>query len=443
MSSEARYLPSVQSRARYMRMDTARILKRYFFCEQAMVLAQAGWLAAIPDLEAKIAIPKFFWEDALTGHSLRERVFELRFPNRYLEAADDAPVIDVFEEAINAPNALAFVRSLAEVYKPAQLNAYKAYLEIADTIADGPSVRFLQMAVIDKEGQIEALEGFATQLSDAAKQDERNVADAWVTALLHRIDAVGGLTVDQPQAESGPHATEALRRTFALAEEAAHDSRFQSCRYYWPNVIDPNFAYGDGVLLQLRSAVSHLNEVWAVESGGAILQALGKKLGWEFILDAARWTYDEARHTRMGYDRLLSWGYQPSDLPLGSYIYDSAKGEPAYTRLGMLHYFETKNIGKKHDRAAAFESYHDEASQHDMEFDWADETIHAHYGSKWIKVLRDMHPELMDKDALLQHCETLVDRVVKSATDEDFQRIYTIANAIIAKAQDRAVPIQS
>ncbi|MCU0514252.1 MAG: DUF455 family protein [Anaerolineae bacterium] len=441
MSNEAKYLPGVQARARYMRMDTARILKRYFFCEQALVLAQAGWLAAIPDLEAKIAIPQFFWEDALTGHALRERVFELRFPSRLLEVADDAPIVAVFEEAIHAPSPLAFVQSLAQVYKPAQLQAYRAYLDIADAIADGPSLRFLQMAVTDKAAQITTLAHFAQQMHGHATPAERDTAAAWVAALQQRMQATGGLSVDRPTPENGPLPTAALRHPFALAQEAAHDARFQVCRYYWPNVVDPTFAYGDGVLLQLRSAVSHLNEVWAVETGGAILQALGEELGWEFILDAARWTYDEARHTRMGYDRLLSWGYTPADLPLGSYIYDSARGEPAYTRLGMLHYFETKNIGKKHERAAAFESYQDDASQHDMEFDWADETIHAHYGSKWIKALRERHPDLMDKDALLQHCEQLVDNMVHSATDADRQRIHEVATAMIARAEAWAVAL--
>ena len=58
-----------------------------------------------------------------------------------------------------------------------------------------------------------------------------------------------------------------------------------------------------GTELQLRVAVSHLNEVWAVETAGAMLAELAGELGWEFVLDAARWTYDEARHMLMGQRR--------------------------------------------------------------------------------------------------------------------------------------------
>ena len=433
MSQADRFLPGAQGRARYMRLDVAQVLKRFHFCERVLIVAQAGWIAGIAPIDVKIALPRHFWEDALTADMLRTRVFELRYPSRWLEIGSDAPVVSVFEEAINAPGALAFLLALARVFKPALLLAYKDYLQTADAIADGPSVRFLQMAVADKEAQVTELSRFAAEMLAAATDDERQQAYAWVDVLQHSLDRAGGLGIDAPSGPATPETT-ALRRPFALAEVPARDPQFQLCRYYWPNVVDPNFAYGDGMLLQLRSAVSHLNEVWAIETGGAILHAFAGALDWEFILDAARWTYDEARHTRMGLDRLTNWGFKPSELPLGTYIFDSARGEPPLIRLGMLHYFETKNIGKKNDRAAAFESYHDDVSQHDMEFDWADETIHAHYGSKWLKALRDRFPDLPDRDVIHARCDTLVNAVVAEATDTDRAQIYAIANAMIEKA---------
>ena len=106
-----------------------------------------------------------------------------------------------------------------------------------------------------------------------------------------------------------------------------------------------------GAALQLRVAVSHLNEVWAVETAGAMLVELSDELGWEFVLDAARWTYDEARHMLMGQRRVASWGLDLAHVPLGRYIYDAVSdgGDPLY-RIGMLGFFETKNIGKKKER---------------------------------------------------------------------------------------------
>lgn len=196
-----------------------------------------------------------------------------------------------------------------------------------------------------------------------------------------------------------------------------------------------DYPYGSGLKLQLRSAISHVNEVWAVETGGAILHAFAEQLGWEFIYDAARWTYDEARHTRMGYERLRQWGFEAGEIPLGSYIYDSAAGQEAIYRLGMLHYFETKNIGKKTGRAREFASYEDKVSQHDMDFDWADETIHAHYGRRWHEALREKYPERIPAvEDVHRRCDELVAEEVARATEADREETVRVAEAMIEKA---------
>ena len=78
--------------------------------------------------------------------------------------------------------------------------------------------------------------------------------------------------------------------------------------------------------LQLRSAISHINEVWAIEAGGVMLSAFADVLPWEWIRNSARWTYDESRHCRMGYERLMAWDLNPAEIPLGTYIYESASG---------------------------------------------------------------------------------------------------------------------
>ncbi|MBK8049869.1 MAG: DUF455 family protein [Anaerolineales bacterium] len=428
------YLPGDNERGRWMRLDAARILKRYFFCERALILSQSGWLAAIDSFDVKTLLPAFSWQDAMIANALRERVFELRFPNRMMEIGDDSPLIEVFDAARHAPNAGAFVLSLARVFKPALLAAYREYEQLADPLADGPILREIRMAISEKSEQIAALTSMAQALLRSAP-DQAAEAAAWVAELGLRLLQTGGVAVEPPHPalNSGPVPGQ---KSFKLAEVTARDARFHRCRYYWPDVTDPAFPYGDGIRLQLRSAVSHFNEVWAVETGGAILDAFGEELGWEFIYDAARWTYDESRHTRMGYERLQSWGYQPEEIPLGSYIYDSALGQEPYIRLGMLHYFETKNIGKKTKRAEAFASYQDKVSQHDMDFDWADETIHAAYGHRWLDALRALYPERVpDIDTIRQRCDELVAHEVKSATPADQAEINAIAQAMIDKAE--------
>ncbi len=433
-----RYLPGEHSRARFLRLDAATILKRFYLCERSLIISQSAWLAGIAALEAKMTLPRFTWQDTLTAHALRERVFELRYPRRMLEIGEDAPLVGVFDESINAPSAQAFILALLRVFKPALLAAYRSYVDCADDLSDGPILRALNLAIVEKEAQIAWLEGQAEAMV-GSDPEHRQEAESWASALTEQLDQVGGLTLVAPHEAPTPNDLPG-RRPFKLAEIPARDPRFHLCHYYWPDIVDSNFAYGEGINLQLRSGVSHLNEVWAVETGGAILHAFAEDLDWEYIYDAARWTYDESRHVLMGYERLRAWGFELQEMPLGSYIYDSAAGQEPIIRLGMLHYFETKNIGNKVKRAEAFSQYQDRMSQHDMEFDWADETIHAAYGKRWHTALHQKFPELIpDMDGLHRRCDELVAEEIAAATDAERAEIRQVADAMIAKAGEAGV----
>ena len=140
----------------------------------------------------------------------------------------------------------------------------------------------------------------------------------------------------------------------------------------------------------------------------------------------------------MGKRRLEAWGLPAAQIPLGGYIYEACAGEDPLYRLGMLGYFETKNIGRKRERAAAFHAMGDTTSETDMEFDWADETLHAEYGRRWLKAarLRGENPESWP--AVLERCEQLVAARVARATGPERDRITRAADALVAEATRRA-----
>lgn len=434
-----RYLPGRQSRARLMRLESAAILKRFFFCEEALIRGMAGWLAAIAPFEVKMTLPRHIWEDALVAGELRQRVLELKYPNRLMEVGDDAPLVALFEAARHAPLPVMYLAALQRVLVPALHRTYREYLAAADELGDGPTRRFLELAVREKERQIEELAAMVELLLSAAPES-RPAADDWAGAVASRMGALGGVTLEAvPPLQQAPLPGSV---PFALAQVPGRDPRFHRCRFYWPDAIDPSYPYGEGIALQLRSAISHLNEVWAVDTAGAILEAFAGTLGWEFVSDAARWVYDESRHTVMGWTRLRDWGFSRDELPLGTYIYDAARDQDPIYRLGMLFFFETKNIGKKTGRAAAFASYGDAASQHDMEFDWADEGIHAAYGKRWLTALiaaRGLPSETFE--AVQRRCEELVAATVASATADEAREIRRVADHLIARASALAVPV--
>src|SRR4051794_16564890 len=101
-----------------MRLDTGAILKRFHFLERALVISAAGWIPGVHALEVKALLARASWQSSLTAHELRERVFELRYPSRLMEVADDAPLVRLFEASAHAPSGAALLDVLGEIVLP-------------------------------------------------------------------------------------------------------------------------------------------------------------------------------------------------------------------------------------------------------------------------------------------------------------------------------------
>lgn len=436
MPQNVPFLLAPQPRARWMRLDTAQLLKRFFFCERALLIAEAAWIPVLAPLEVKTGLARFIWQSAETAHALRNRVFELRFPSRLLEheGADHA-LVTLFSAVKSSPSADAFLLAVGRVLLPALRDAYREYLDASDLIADGPTHRFLSLALHEKAEQITAFEKWAA--ATAAASGSRSEAETFSGSLQSGLTQLGDVGVG-PAPTHDTTLTLTGSKSYTIPERPARDPRFWPCRFYWPDIVDPEFPYGEGLQLQLRSAISHVNEVWAIEAGGVMLSAFAEVLPWEWIHDAARWTYDESRHCRMGYERLMEWGFQPAEIPLGTYIYDSASRQDPIYRLGMLYFFETKNIRHKLTRAQKFHEYGDSLSEHDMDFDWADETIHAGYGKHWLRELLSVRGEDPGAyDSIRERCGQLVSQYVSTATEQEIAEIKRAADALVQKAEQR------
>ncbi len=399
-----------------LRHDTAGTLRSFFHYERFLTIACAAWTPGVKRLEAKELLARTAWEGSLTAGALRERVFELRYPERDLLSGTDTVVVELFASVIHAPGAGAFLAAVGEVFVPALLDAYNAYLEASDVVADGPTRRFLDVARREKMLQRDAF------VLAAGREDDGTLPSAqrrWVGSVAAAMAASLGRAREAADT-AGTRPRIQPEVTFELPQQPARDDRYLACSFYWPDNFDPTYPYGDGDRLRLRSAVSHLNEVWAVETAGAILHGFADPLGWDFIHDAARWLYDESRHMMMGAMRLRTWGFETADIPLGSFIYESCRGQDLIYRLGMLAFFETKNIGKKKERGEEFGRIGDQISRRDMDFDWADEAIHAGYGRRWIKALLDAEGDGgRSWHEIVARCEALVQQRIAGRTPEE------------------------
>jgi hypothetical protein len=71
-----------------------------------------------------------------------------------------------------------------------------------------------------------------------------------------------------------------------------------------------------------------------------------------------------------------------------------------------------------------------------MEFDWADETLHAEYGRHWLKRLLETRGEDPEGWAqVLTRCEELVRARVAETTAEELERIRACADRLLATAE--------
>src|SRR5216683_898007 len=187
MSQPSRFLSSPQPRARWMRLDTAQLLKRFFFCERSLLTSEAAWIPAIAPLDVKIGLARFMWQSAETAHALRNRVFELRFPSRLLEEQGaDHVLLELFAAVKDSPSVPAFLLSVGSVLLRALRHSYHDYLEASDSIADGPTHRFLSLALSEKDEQISAFEQWA-ESALSLNPELRESALTWTQTVADRL----------------------------------------------------------------------------------------------------------------------------------------------------------------------------------------------------------------------------------------------------------------
>ncbi|QYM78560.1 DUF455 family protein [Horticoccus luteus] len=383
----ATVLAPALDRPTLMVTPSARILKRFYFIERELIRQQAGWLPAVTHWETKLLLPELMWENSLLARALRERVLELRYPERRLTIDEEGAVLSFFQRLANAPSAEAFVLALGRAVRPLLRRAYQDYLSVSDHLDDGPTQFLLRHGLTDLDHQISRLEQVSGAALAAASPAVVDDAAAWCRAVSAALAEALSPPLWADAAEDAAFAAPqlaALERPFQISRTGGRDARFDRVAFAWPDRHTPAPA-GEGLRLRARQAIHHVNEVWAAEMAAACLYDFAPTAPHEFIEDAARWCYDEIRHCRMGYERLKRWGFTDSEIPLDSFSYDAGADLAPIVRLGIIFYFEATFIHTKKERTVLFSELGDQLSSHDMDFDWADELIHTHYGKKWLE----------------------------------------------------------
>lgn len=422
-------------RSRLMVADAAVAIKRFHFLQRELIRMEAGWVPAIEDWGSKLALPELIWQDGLVARSLRERLLELRYPERNVTVGDDAALVGFFRSLGHAPHAHAFVQALATVLKPHLRQCYAQYLTAADDLDDRPSTYFLEHAIVDLDRQIAHLSELAASALQRAPE-LRTSTEQWCRQLRATLRDLPPAAWIQAQPPTPPAFDPAAAggKPFQISRTGVRDRRFERVAFAWPDRCRPQ-PPGDGLLLQLRQAVHHLNEVWAAEMAAACLYDFMDEAPPEFLNDAVRWCFDEIRHCRMGYERLKEWGFTEAEMPLDSFSYDAGQDQDAIVRLGIIFFFETTYIHTKSERTKIFAEEGDRMSSHDMDFDWADELIHTYYGKTWLTHFLEKQASARKPADIKREAERSVQQRQAGATAEDVSRAEAIRARMLHQAR--------
>lgn len=353
--------------------EASQRLKRMFLIERELMKTLGGYLVSVSDWELKKRLPKHIWQDSLRANALRTRVLELRYPRRDVDHDHDANLQRLLAALIRCGSDAALLEGVYAI-KSELCDAYEAYLAAADPLDDAPTIEFMAGFVPQLKRQIAEAERLYAGLPERAAARPT----AWQAAIAAHFGAIGGVTgPERPEELALPHLLQ--RPEYVPPLHPARDPKFEYAAYHLPKEMPVKF-----IDRQVWQGINHVNEIFSAEITALVLWKWDG-MPWEFYLDCARWSFDEARHCMMGEERLQAWGFEAGvDYPICAdpYVSNSAYGEEAV--FALLHRFEMNGPNLKSKLKQEFEAVGDTASSQDFDYDWADESIHLQYGYKWL-----------------------------------------------------------
>jgi uncharacterized ferritin-like protein (DUF455 family) len=357
--------------------DSGRLLKRLYLVEREMMRAIGAWHISVADWELKAALPHDWWQDSLHADSLRNRVLELRYPKRDVDSDHDPALIAFLESLTRATSEAEFALGIYDVVKPALIAAYQDYLAGGDPLNDGPTFHHLSHILIDEQQQVAQI----APILDALPGEERDVAQGWLDHLRASLNAIGGILGEGERTDVPTDTPYANRPAYQIPQRAVRDPRFLPA-----TVESPGRPSKTERERQVWYALDHANEVWAAEVPGAMLWHFSN-MPWQFYLDAARWGWDEMRHSLMGKRRLDAWGFEMGiDYPMVGDPYHAVleKGGDLLDVMALLYYFEREAPRYKQQEKKRLDEVGDVSTAQDTDYDWADEAIHLRFGYTWL-----------------------------------------------------------
>lgn len=333
----------------------------YFHVLREIVHLTSGWLALEPRLEVKYALADHLHDDARAVTKVRRRLYELRHPSDD-PGAPGGELLALLDRMNAAPSPEAYQAIAYGVAKPWLARAFAAHADLIDPVTDEPTLRLLR------------------QLSE---RELRHVAE---------------LGPDDPHPPEGDLGALPIREresraliVMAPLDQPARDAYVEVTDHGDPFLSDELYVNGEEnhVPIEGEEQRHFFHGLMDAELGAAELMGRNMhehpEMPWDFHVDMARQTWDEARHARV-HDVLMqtelgcTWG----DYPVGFAYFRSIY---AYDLLGRLALFngtsEQRAMWRHSHRRKVLVARGQENVAKVFDYLLADEVPHVHNGARW------------------------------------------------------------
>lgn len=450
-------LPSSRSVHEGTSVDQASYyLKRCYVAERELIRTLAAWFVDTNQWDFKRHLAQDMWQTSRHADMLRSRILELRYPRRDVDKKYDADVLAWTTEFAKGENTDDFIAGIYGAVVPELVRAYSDYLDQTDHLDDAPTAYVLSHILADKRQQIDRMQTLVAEVST----NLFHKSEGWTGYLRDFAASIGGVSGDGEKG-SKP-VTHADRPAYNIQRQVQRDRRWRPSLFHLPHEnkydIEGRKAWqriehlDKRVAMQVWSAISHFNEIWAAEVVAASMWDFSSE-PWDFYLDLARWAWDETRHSMMGFRAFQGWGWDvPELIPWGNVLYNAMGPMPPIQRLALLYYYEEGLLraGTKQIEIKILESAQDDGSVQDMDYDWADEAIHVSYGFRWLRhLLGDDNAGKEELKRLTDEARAIVAQFVLDHKDDEqsklapyFNRLHDVIANMLQDIPDDGLNIQ-
>ena len=355
--------------------ENAIRFSNYFHVVRELVHLSCGWLPLAAQFEVKYRLAGQIHDDARGISRVKRRLYELRHPSDY-PGAPGAELENLLERMNAATGPDEYLRIAFGEAKPALLRAIRIHLERLDEISDQPSLDLLRKLEQRQARHIDELaprgsghgSGEGLPIRDLGGLELRLKARRRELSLLPPLDDPARDEFVDVTAAGDPYLA---RELYVNDPDVNHvPVEREEQQHFFHALMDAELCAAE---LMARNSHEH------------------PEMPWDFHVDMARQTWDEARHARlhqilMATELGCRWG----DYPVGFSYFRSVYSQDLLGRLALFNSTSEQKAMWRHShrRAVLVERVQEQVAK---VFDYllADEVPHVHNGVRWGAYLSD------------------------------------------------------